>query len=516
MSSQLDLPAAIGRLITGKVDGTALSADRERAITDGIMSGVTLFKENADSVGQLFELVQEMRKLGGEEFLIAVDQEGGAVQRFDEVLTPLPSAMALAALDDDEWVRKVASHCAQELAALGVNCNLTPVLDVNSNRCNPIIGTRSFGDDPERVAALGQIVASAHMNLGVLPTAKHFPGHGDTYEDSHLALAIARGDRAQLWQRELKPFVSTAPQMPAMLIGHVHLPAFDKEPLPASLSPAITQQLLRGEIGFDGFLLTDDLPVMKAIVDNYGLEDASIMAINAGADNLLVSGTADQVASVHAALLKAVHDGTIAEDRLYQAITRRQVALASAANAASVRRKPALDRLHQLIAIGEELTEYASGRAVSIVRGLLPYIQLHFSPPWVIVVPDHPRYRLDLLSALTEILPGGSVSLHEKRYSLNPSDEEIAQVCTFATGKNCILLTYRALLNPGQLELAAKLVHQVAQGVLISTDVPYDLTELPQWPNAAATFDPSANAMQGLAKVLTGRVSAAGVSPVEL
>jgi beta-N-acetylhexosaminidase len=508
-----DLHRAIGKLITGKVAGFSIDDEYSRLITDGTMSGVTLFKDNARDLPQLLSLVDSLLRKGGgtHEFFVMVDQEGGAVQRFDDVLTPLPSPMALAGQPDLGLVRKMMGISARQLRLLGVNCVLAPVLDINSNPRNPIIGTRSFGGDRRRVVDVAQEVEAAYMEEGVLPVAKHFPGHGDTFEDSHLALAVVHADKKTLHEREFYPFRQFVSHAPSMLVGHIWLTDYEQEALPATLSKNIIEGMLRSEMGYDGFLMSDDMPVMRAIVDHWGLQEAAVLGVNAGLDNLLISGTPDQIAGVHQALFDAVRAGEIAEERLESALRRRATALALCADErpASL---PARERaLTQEITAGNLVAAEISARCHATVRGVVPNI-VDESDEWVLVVPDHPRYRLDLLTPLSSHLRPGAAALRERRYPLRPTPDEIQDVVTFVAGRKCVLITFRALLNEAQLQLARAIAGaaSASPGLLVAADVPYELLELTEWPNAVATFDPSPLAMQSLASVLTGGARPAG------
>jgi beta-N-acetylhexosaminidase len=502
MSISPELHKAVGLLITGKVAGYEIDARTEQLITNGTMSGVTLFKDNARDLAQLVALVDKLMKLGGPDFLIMVDQEGGAVQRFDHVVTPLPSPMALAERGDPTAVRSVMSVSGQQMRLLGVNCVLAPVLDINSNPRNPIIGTRSFGSDRDRVVEMANAVSEAYIEEGILPVGKHYPGHGDTFEDSHLKLAVVHADREMLEERELYPFRNCARNLPSMLVGHVWLTEFDAEALPASLSPKVTQQLLREEIGYDGFLMTDDMPVMKAIVDHWGLPEAGVMAINAGLDNLLLSGTVEQIESVHQAICEAVESGTITKERLESALRRRKKALSVCRNDRPESLAERERQLQREIQAGNAIAAEVSSRCVRLVRGDVPN-PIAAPDEWVLVVPNHPRYKLDVLTHLTSQMRPGAAAIRERRYSLNPLPDEIEEIFTFAHGKKCLFMTFRALLNEGQMELARRLALTNPFGVLVASDVPYELDELPEWKNAIATFDPSDLAMQSLAAFLT-------------
>lgn len=516
----LDLHRAVGKLITGKVFGLELSAGEERMIKEGTISGVTLFKYNGDNLRQLAHLTDTMRSLGGTDFLLSVDQEGGAVQRFEHVISPMPSAMALAALDNVDVVRSIAGVHAQELGLLGINCNLVPVLDVNSNALNPIIATRSFGDDIPRIVRLASAMAAAYEEAGILPVGKHFPGHGDTAEDSHLQLAVVHGSKEVLMKRELAPFVATMNRLPAILVAHVCVPAYDTELLPASLSINVVTGLLRNKLGYDGFVMTDDMPGMKALADHWGLEEAAVKSINAGMDHLLMCGTEDQIRSVHASLVAAVERGVISEARLQESLRRRDKALRVSQRMVDLWQEQPLEarieHISTLVEYGHLIALEASSAAIYQARGAIPNL-LDSHAEWIVIAPNHPRYPMNIAAALNKLLPADKLIKTQLRYSINPDNEEIASLMAAAGRRNCIFLAYRALLNSEQRRLSSMLAETCAGGsVMISTDVPYDIAALPEWNNALAIFDPNELAMQALSHVLTGKSVPAGKCPVEL
>jgi beta-N-acetylhexosaminidase len=295
------------------------------------------------------------------------------------------------------------------------------------------------------------------------------------------------------------------------LVGHVWLPAFDEEPLPASLSHKVTTGILRDQMNFDGYVFTDDMPVMKAIVDHWGLQEACIMAINAGCDNVLVSGNSAQISAVHQALLAAVETGHISEQRLAQSIKRRDRVLAPTIGSLQ-HSGEARQALVSSVESSKHHVLQASIAAIATIRGQAPHITGALDK-WIVVAPDHPRYGLKL-AELIAAKTGGTMPT--KRFSLDPGAEEIEELANDAQGKNCILLTFRALLNPGQLRLAEGLAQVCSERTVIAVDVPYELAHMPSWANALASFDPSDLAMEALANVLTDGIKTRGRCPVNL
>ncbi|MHB8648064.1 MAG: glycoside hydrolase family 3 protein, partial [Thermomicrobiales bacterium] len=232
------------------------------------------------------------------------------VRRLMAEATLTPSAMALGATGDSPLVEGIGFAVGQELRALGINTNFAPVADVNNNPLNPVIGTRSFGESPERVGAMVVAFARGLRNAGVAATAKHFPGHGDTRVDSHLDLPTIPHDLARLHAVELPPFAAAIRAgVPLVMTSHIRFPALEPDGLPATLSPRILTSLLREEMGFAGVIISDAM-MMKAIDDYYGIVAGSVQAVIAGNDIVEPLRLADE-AAVIAGLRDAVGDGRL-------------------------------------------------------------------------------------------------------------------------------------------------------------------------------------------------------------
>jgi beta-N-acetylhexosaminidase len=274
-------------------EGTSLPAELSRWLARGEVGGVVLYSRNIESLAQVRTLCREIRSSAGRRNplpLIAVDQEGGRVERFkDPPFTRFPPARAcsLFCCRNETVAEAVGAAIAAELRAVGIDMNFAPVLDVDSNPHNPVIGDRAFSEDPNDAAALGIAFAKGSLSRGILPVGKHFPGHGDTSADSHKELPVVRAGRQTLLRRELLPFRRAARAgIPALMTAHVMYPALDRA-LPATLSRKILHDLLRERMRFRGAVFSDALE-MKAIADRYGLGEAAVLAVAAGCDVVLV------------------------------------------------------------------------------------------------------------------------------------------------------------------------------------------------------------------------------------
>ncbi len=326
-----NLRATAGSLIVGGFPSPTVDPETRRALQAGERGGVILFKRNLPSVEAARALCHEVRDAtpGEASPLIGVDQEGGRVARLPSPFLRLPPMRALAAIGDDELVLRAARLLGSELAALGFNLDFSPVLDVDSNPRNPVIGDRAFASDPGRVADLGVRFGLELQAAGILACGKHFPGHGDTSEDSHFHLPRVSAPRKRLEAVELPPFVRACQQGIATLMSaHVIYDGLDPE-TPATLSRRIATELLRDELGFRGLLFSDDLE-MRALSDRMSIEESAVLAIRAGCDALLIC---ENIALAEQALAALVREAEVDEgfrERLEEAAERVRTARLSA------------------------------------------------------------------------------------------------------------------------------------------------------------------------------------------
>ncbi|GAB1485333.1 hypothetical protein MASR2M79_03800 [Aminivibrio sp.] len=303
-------------------EGSTLSENLRKFVAELKVGGVILYssRNNIESVGQVAELngaiQQTARDAGSPPLFISIDQEGGLVNRIREGLTLFPGNMALGAIEDPSLAGRVASVLGEELASLGINVNFAPVMDVNNNPLNPIIGVRSFGSHSQAVARLGSAMVASFMDKGVLPAAKHFPGHGDTAVDSHTGLPLIPVSRDRLEGVEFPPFQAAIDAgVPMVMTAHVLVPSLD-EKNPATLSPSILG-MLRSEMGFMGLIITDSMG-MAALKKERTMVESEIDAFYAGADILLFGADKGHEETEHfgmySALLDAFGRGKISAD----------------------------------------------------------------------------------------------------------------------------------------------------------------------------------------------------------
>lgn len=292
------------------------------ALGDGL-AGVTVFGSNIAGTGQLAELIASLRA-AADEPIIAIDEEGGDVTRIAHLTgSPYPGNAALGAVDDVTLTESVYRALGADLAALGVNLNLAPSVDVNTAADNPVIGTRSFGADTELVARHAAAAVTGLQAAGVAACAKHFPGHGSTSIDSHDVIAAVEGSFDVVKRRDLPPFsAAITAGVRAVMPGHLRVPGLTGD-LPASLSAAAQTGLLRGELGFTGVIVSDALE-MRAVSGPFGIAQAAVLALAAGTDLLCFGRDTDESTyrEVRDALVAAVRSGQLPVTRLEESAAR--------------------------------------------------------------------------------------------------------------------------------------------------------------------------------------------------
>ena len=313
---------AAGQVLVGGFDGHEIPSDFEALVREGRVGGAILFSRNLSDLDQCRDLVRALRAVPAPTpLVISVDQEGGKVQRLRAPFPELPPFRSFGQANRKSAAWEAGALLAKALRLLGFHQDFAPVLDVDSNPDNPIIGDRSAGADPSLVARIGAAFIDGMQDNGLAACGKHFPGHGDTDLDSHLALPRLAHERQRLDEIELVPFRAAArADVAAIMTAHIVFSALDPDH-PVTLSPKVLLPLLRQELGFNGVIVSDDLE-MKAIADNYGISDAAVMAIAAGCDQLLICHQPSLVDQAHKALVDAVSGGQLSADRLFDAADR--------------------------------------------------------------------------------------------------------------------------------------------------------------------------------------------------
>ena len=323
--SQRAFRRQVGQFAIVGFDGYTVPEELRMLANEFDIGGVILFSRNIDSPTQVAELTREVQSLRRDWPLwVSVDQEGGRVARLRDPFTEWPAMQVLGRSRDANLARRFASALASELTAVGITLNFAPVVDVHTNPKNPVIGDRAISAEPAIVSTLGVSIIEAFQVGGLAACAKHFPGHGDTSQDSHQELPILDINLACLDKRELVPFrAAIGADVASVMIGHVLVRSLDED-RPATLSRHVVHDLLRGKLNYGGLVVTDDME-MKAITGRYRTEEAAVEAIGATVDLLLLCGTdTARHVGVLEALIHAAEQGGLAMHELEHSLGRHR------------------------------------------------------------------------------------------------------------------------------------------------------------------------------------------------
>ncbi|MDP8972493.1 MAG: hypothetical protein M3N45_04795 [Actinomycetota bacterium] len=319
--SRLSVRDAVGQMFVVGMDGTEPNYYVEKMVRERNVGGILLLGHNLESEKQTRALTDSLQRLAVETepaipLFVAVDYEGGEVGSAPWV-SKQPSAAEVGGRADREEARRIAEEIGRELGRGGVNTNLAPVVDTGSGAA---IGSRSYGDDPALVALMGTAFVEGSERAGVISSAKHFPNHGPTLEDSHIARPVVDHELQTVLRSDLAPFRAAAEAgVPMVMVGHLVYPTLDPE-RPTSLS-SVAIELLREELGFDGVVVTDDL-IMEGARRGGTTADAALRAVQAGVDLLIVSGPPEDQAAAYDAVVAAVESGEIPRERIDASVER--------------------------------------------------------------------------------------------------------------------------------------------------------------------------------------------------
>ena len=310
----------IGQLFFIGISGHTLTPDEKKFIIDHNIGGIVLFARNVSTPEQVHKLcseIQNLRHLCADKapFFIAIDMEGGRVARLKAPFTVWPPLKHLGETDSPTLSFHFAQAMGEELRAVGINLDFAPCVDIFTNPENTVIGDRSVSTDADMVAKHATALIRGYLKAGVVPCAKHFPGHGNTIIDSHEDLPIEEADRARLQEVELKPFVkSFKARVPMVMTAHISFPRVDDK-WPVTLSEIFLKDMARDELGYKGMIITDDLD-MKAMAKHYDKTEIPVRALEAGADILLYCNEPDSPPKAFAAVEKAIASGRLDANKI--------------------------------------------------------------------------------------------------------------------------------------------------------------------------------------------------------
>ncbi len=514
----MDERIEIGQHLFAGFTGLRMPPEFERRMRESKIGNVILFAHNVAAPEQLKSLCAEIRALvldtTGYPAFIAIDQEGGVVSRLGEGCTIVPGAMAIAATGKPENAYAAGLITGRELSAMGVNFNLAPVLDVNSNPDNPVIGVRSYGEDPQGVIRFGLQMARGLRDAGILCCAKHFPGHGDTAVDSHVGLPLVDKSLDELLACELLPFQAAVDaDIPAVMSTHILFPQLEPEHIPATMSRRIMTGLLKQRMGFKGLVLSDCM-MMGAIKDHYGTVSGMAAAIKAGVDLVFASHSVELAAQASDRMLEELRGGRMnawelkaSTDLILQYKANLKTPEASELGQVGSRaHRQQADNLYEQSLTAACLPQ---GKLPSLGEnplfvGCLPFVATQASSP--------NAAKISFAEALKERFGGEAAVMSE-----NPDRLELDRISSLAPGHSSIVIgTYNGHLRTGQLDLVRTLAGTGKPVICVALRNPYDLAGLPASVSAVAAYAYNEPALRALMRLLGGEIAAEGILPVTL
>jgi len=497
---------AAGLLMVG-FPGRSVPAGTVNLISRGVR-GVILFARNIGEAEQVKSLTAQLRALAADDVLIAIDHEGGRVNRLGAAATPWPSPMAWAATGDIDLTRRAAAVAAQELALLGINLNFAPVADILDNYHNAVLGVRCFSDDPQTVAAYSSAFIEGYRCSKVAATAKHFPGHGGTSVDSHVDMPTVDRSVDELERNDLVPFrAAIAAGVDCLMISHIWYSSLDDASTPATVSKRV-MDLVRNGLGYDGVIVTDCME-MGAIQNQMTTGEAVVRAIGAGADLALVSHQVELQQGALEALVSAVQDGALPLSRLMEA-TRRLDSLRMRVRSAETEQPKG----------GEELAQSIAQRSITLIRDEKGFIPLrlanHEALGIVTFSPQRPtgveneRPLQSCLSAMVRNrhapvidVPVEAAEPNAILGALRDTDTVIVGT-SFTTG------------HPLQRDVLEALLDSGKRVVVLALSDPFDLFSFPKAPCYLAVYGDTPHQLDAALAVVFGEAQASGRLPVEL
>ncbi|WP_024345562.1 beta-N-acetylhexosaminidase [Lacrimispora indolis] len=499
------LKQKIGQMIVAGFPAGELSKDMIRLVREHQVGNVILFSHNIESRDQLKGLCDSIQRMikeeTGEYAFITIDQEGGVVRRLPEGSVNIPGAMALAQTGDKEHAYEAALLTGQELRELGINFNLAPVLDINNNPHNPVIGVRSFGPDSAVVTEYGCEMVKGYLDSGIMCSVKHFPGHGDTAVDSHLSLPCIQKSYEELEQEELIPFKEAFRHgAAAVTLAHILFPRIEKENLPVTMSETMIQGILRNRLGFQGLVISDCLE-MNAIKEYFGTALGAKKAIMAGVDLLFISHTADLAAEAAREIEKAVESGEIPMSRIDDAVERiLAYKRRYGSTNTDIGKKSQKDPGKFVKSLYRDSIRFTNrGKGYCHLLGENPVFLSCYAYRSTLA---SSRVMEDLLFAsfMQERFGGDSYS-----FSIDPDTGEINGILEKVKSKgytDLVLGTYNGHLNRGQSVLAKELEKLEIPMVMAAFRNPYDLDEVGDEVDKIAAYEYSRQSFEAVVPLL--------------
>ncbi|KZT55252.1 glycoside hydrolase family 3 protein [Calocera cornea HHB12733] len=547
-----EIKREIGQHFVVGFHGFKPSEDIKTLISDYYLGNIILMKRNIKDVEQVCNLVRELQALAKASrqelpMMIGIDQENGLVSAFSspKAGTQFPGAMATAATGSTQLAEEVAYATGQELTYAGINWSYSPVADINSDPLNPVIGVRSFSDNPATVSAFARAVSRGLASAGVAPSPKHFAGHGDTHVDSHLALPVIEKDLKALQEVELVPFQDLIKEgVASIMTGHMALPKVTGNDTPCSLSRRLTKELLRDQLKYEGVIVTDCLE-MEAVAEKYGSEDGAVRSLEAGADIAMICHTFSRHKGAIEATYEAIHTGRLSLSELKESGQRiRAMKKQFAGSWEGALAGALVEPWTEMKKRHAELSKKAYAASTALIRDAGRLLPLDKSAPLLLFTPQTEKINLAVDDSSTP--EGALIDKNGKRrntagpsylsfakylegktqtqhvvYGLDqPIDSQLDSIMPLAPGTSVIFCTRNADRSPWQIEqlrsLFAALGTASPRIVVLATCAPYDLLGVIGFEDITymATFEFTVPALETAARVLFGELKAVGKVPV--
>jgi len=500
----MTLEEKAGQVLALSFSGTSLDGETRSRLEEIKPGGLILYGKNVESLSQVRSLLSCIRETVRLDLplMVAVDQEGGTVARIRGHGADFPGNMALGATGDPGLAERQGFIMGRQLKSLGIDLDYAPVVDVNSNSSNPIIGVRSFGDDVAVVSSMGASMIKGFSRAQMGCSAKHFPGHGDVDIDSHLGLPVLDRSLDSMRALEFPPFRSAVEAgVPAVMTAHIVVPSLTGE-LPATLSPEAIS-LLREELGFEGVVLSDSMG-MRAISNGWGVPDAVVMALKAGVDFVLLGADPafppEGHREVRDRIVEAVRSGELDKARLDDAVERilrwkDDMGLSSGED-----RPDWVD--------GSALAEEIASRSVTLIRSDGPP-PLRKGDHVTLIWPEKKAVAAEiLLRRLSDLGVSGSIELFGGRTVPDVNVDEI---------RGPVLMgCYDLVRDEPSVSFLRRILEERPDCVSLAMKTPYDLTVLPEAETALACYGDTPPTLKALAAILLGEIRPSGRLPVEL
>lgn len=515
----LSLEEKIGQLLMFGFEGDHLNEDSLELIKKYKAGNIILFTRNIENGEQLFKLTQSFQKAAydhlGIPLFIGIDQEGGMVTRIQQGATFFPGAMTISANGSLDVCYQVGDMMGLELKSLGINMNFAPVLDVNNNFKNPVIGVRSFSDDPQVVGSYGTAFIKG-LQKHLIATGKHFPGHGDTSIDSHMAMPKVEYGLDRLEKIEFPPFRKAIDAgLKAMMSSHIDFPHLTKNGLPTTLSKDVMTHLLREKFGFKGLIITDGMQ-MKAIQDNYGTVKATLMAVEAGANIYCVCHSRElQIESLEY-IKRAVENKEISESLIDERVQR--VLNYKKEIHHTINFKTSYKDIKNIVENKEtkEFSYKIVRGAASLVKGeplkLKNQVLFVGVMPKATTIADEALGHYDIFKSIDKEIKHIDVV----KLPISPSIQEIEEVRKQAQAyEQIIVTTYNGNVYKQQIKLIDALSELNKDMHVVAMRNPYDLYETKNIKNYVCLYEYTPNSIKVLLEYLKGTLELKGKVPVK-